>query len=410
MNKIRKLLIVLLITLPGLPTQAEQSGNYWIVQRGDTLYAISRALFPANTSMQYKLRKQIIQLNQEVFKKGAGSLYLGAKLLLPPFVKYQANKNEINTPKSVVVVPKVKKPISRNTLEKNEWLIKSGDTLYSIARAFYPKSTRQQYKLRKDIKQLNPDIFRAGANKMKVGLILLMPDYLVKKEKAKLILPLITPKQPSPVISPTVEAKPIQSKATERIEVEPEQEVDSVSEVIDDRVINYQDQDTAYSSQFSTAFGFSTGGDVAVSAQGGRDVTYGSGFNFRFSYDGLWRNKYGYRVSLGYQIDKVVADNSDSGQVEQMSLQTLYLYNISNSLFGVGVASHSNISRTIVSSSVKEVVDFEPVIGLMIMYEYKKLFGNNIMGISYTQLETEEVISKAGLDMTRTELYYRWAF
>ena len=62
---------------------AELRGDYWIVKSGDTLYGIARSIHPKNASLQAKLRTQIIKLNQAVFQKGAGGLYIGAKLYCP---------------------------------------------------------------------------------------------------------------------------------------------------------------------------------------------------------------------------------------------------------------------------------------------------------------------------------------
>lgn len=395
---------------------AELRGDYWIVKSGDTLYGIARSIHPKNASLQAKLRTQIIKLNQAVFQKGAGGLYIGAKLALPKRTEEQSNSVVIKRPKKTTS----RQVSSRHLLNTNEWQIQSGDTLYSIARVFYPKSNRKQYKLRQEIIRINPAVFSNGANKMEVGLILLMPNYLVKtmgSDTKAVAVPVET--QPintnaqQTINTPKEIVTPVEIKTTRDnsgvLEEENERLQDNAPMDEPSRVTNYQNDNSTHDSNFSMSLGYSVGGDVAVAAQGGNDVMFGSGGHLKISYDSLWENKHGYRLSLGYQLDKVTAGN-DSGEVEQLYLQTLYLYNTSTSLFGAGIAYHENISRTTDISSVVEVSDYDPAIGFVMMYEYKRLLGNNIVGIAYTQLETENSASLAIRDMSRTELYYRWAF
>jgi len=127
------------------------------------------------------------------------------------------------------------------------------------------------------------------------------------------------------------------------------------------------------------------------------------------SYDGLWNKKSGYRLSLGHQYDKVTA-GSDSGEVTQSYLQGLYLYNTTASLLGMGVSYHDNILRTTDLSSVIVETEYEPAAGLVLIYEYKKLFGNHIAGVSYISLESENSVTNVKQDMSRTEIYYRLSF
>lgn len=395
---------------------AELHGDYWIVKSGDTLYGIARSIHPKKTSLQAKLRTQIIKLNQTVFKKGAGGLYIGAKLVLPERLGEQSISVMKKQPKKSMS----RQVSNRHLLSTNKWQIKSGDTLYSIARVFYPKSNRKQYKLRQEIVRINPAVFSGGANNMEVGFLLLMPNYLVKAKEPTTKVAVIP-----------VETKPINANAQRTINV-PEEEIKQVeiktarveSGMLEDdneqlqdnatidepsRVTNYQNNNNTHDSNFSMSLGYSVGGDVAVAAQGGKDVEFGSGAHIRMSYDSLWENKHGYRLSLGYQLDKVTAGN-DSGEVEQTYLQTLYLYNTATYLFGAGVAYHDNVSLTTDISNVIIVSDYEPALGFVMVYEYKRLLGNHIIGVAYTQLETENSLSLAIQDLSRTELYYRWAF
>ena len=102
MSFLRSTVLVICLGLFGFNSIAEQRGKYWYVQSGDTLYGIGRAVFPSSISSQSKLRSQLIKLNQDVFKKGAGSLYVGAKLVLPDFAIRQNLKSS-----NQVVIPSV---------------------------------------------------------------------------------------------------------------------------------------------------------------------------------------------------------------------------------------------------------------------------------------------------------------
>ena len=280
----------------------------------------------------------------------------------------------------------------------------------SIARHFFPKSGREQYHLRKEIMQLNLSLFGRDANNMEIGLALTMPDRLVEKDKKEQVVipvvkdipaeaetsPVVTRQStvPAPVEEPfgakredeMLEAKPVQQRA--------------------ERVSRTSDQ---YASIFALNFGYSFGGDDALIASGGHDVSFGSGAHLRLSYDGLWNNRQGYRLALGYQFDKVTA-GSDSGQLEQTYLQTLYLYNFRNAVVGIGLSLHTGIVFESDISSVQTTADFDDTSGVMVMYEHNRLFGDNIFGISHTVADSKNSSSQVEVDISRTEIYYRWQF
>jgi LysM repeat protein len=414
MIKFSKIIVGFSLVLNSFNAFAELRGNYWVVKSGDTLYGIARSVFPKNASLQSKLRTEIIKLNQKVFKQGAGSLYIGAELVLPEFALSQQSLITTQPVKKVPV-----KRISNDPLaNSNEWLVKSGDTLYSIARTFYPKSNRKQYKLRRDIVDINPSVFSGGANKMEVGLFLLLPDYLLEIGKptngfyaTPVEIEKIQVEAAEKVNVGEVISKPVQVKITsdENIKLtEAAQQVADKSEAeVSDRVTDYQSD--FISSQVSLSIGYSLGGDAAVNVQGGSDVTFGSGVHLRVSYDRLRKNKQGYRFSLGYQLDKTTG-GGDSAELKQMYLQSMYLYNTPASLLGVGLSYHDNIALTTDISAVVKVSDYEPAIGLVMMYEYKRLLGKHIVGALYTKLESENSVSNVTKDMSRVEVYYRWAF
>jgi len=98
----------------------------------------------------------------------------------------------------------------------NEWKVRSGDTLYAIARAIYPENARKQARLRRDIIKLNPSVFANGANNMKVGVVLkLPPDIILEgverksaQPKARVsVKPPVPGKVTSRVASPSGSAK-----------------------------------------------------------------------------------------------------------------------------------------------------------------------------------------------------------
>ncbi len=68
------------------PAAGGISGSGWVVRKGDTLYAIGRAIYPADLRRQARLRDDIIRLNPFVFAKGANNMVVGIVLRLPDYV------------------------------------------------------------------------------------------------------------------------------------------------------------------------------------------------------------------------------------------------------------------------------------------------------------------------------------
>ena len=93
--------------------------------------------------------------------------------------------------------------VGAGELRGTEWTVTRGDTLYAIGRSLYPGNTRRQAQLREDIRRLNPAVFAQGANAMKVGIVLKLPDYVLDRGVADQTvsqpLPRQTPKTPVPV-------------------------------------------------------------------------------------------------------------------------------------------------------------------------------------------------------------------
>lgn len=410
MKTIKVLLLFLLLT-PYSPSFAEYDGKYWVVRSGDTLYAIARKIYPGDIRQQAKLRREIIKLNQNVFAAGGGTLFVGLKLHMPGDVANikTASKTQVVSKKPATKQPK-KKPVSK-LVANNQWRIKRGDTLYSIGRYFFPGSGRQQYRLRKEITQLNPDVFGKGKGRLEIGMLLRLPDYLVKEEdKPEVVVPVERPVE-RPVVSQPV--KPVVTRPRPEVKValpEPVEEQKPIPEQAQSRVTRPARVASAsdYDDFYSLSIGYSFGGDDALIASGGHDISFGSGAHLRFNYDGLWDHKQGIRLGLGYQIDQVTAGD-DSGELTQIYLQSMYIYNFDSSLIGIGLAYHDSI---VFESDISgTITTFEPdaAVGAVVFYEYKRFLNDHIIGLAHSSLKTEDA-SGAAIDMSRTELYYRWQF
>jgi len=63
-----------------------------------------------------------------------------------------------------------------------EWKVTHGDTLYSIGRAIYPGEARKQAQLRLDIRRINPAVFGNGEDILNVGVVLKLPEYVVRHQ------------------------------------------------------------------------------------------------------------------------------------------------------------------------------------------------------------------------------------
>jgi len=413
--KLFQVFILVLLLSPIAESFAEYDGTYWVVRRGDTLYAIARAVYPGDARQQARLRKDIIKLNQNVFATGGRSLFIGLKLHMPAYAA-DAKKSATSQPKVKKAV--VKKQLVNKTLAKpsarllssNQWQIKRGDTLYSIGRYFFPKSNRQQYKLRKDIVSLNPDVFGRGRGRLEIGMLLVLPDYLVKKESQPKVTVPVKPTVRSQIVRPVVKKpRPPIKQIEEKSETRNNQQQPVHKPIEQEKTKTVRRASISdYEDFYSVSVGYSVGGDDALIVSGGHDISYGSGAHIRFNYDGLWGNQQGLRIALGMQLDQVTAGN-DSGELSQNYLQSLYIYNFSSSLVGIGLAYHDSI---VFESDISGVITtFEPdgAAGISVIYEYKRFLGQNIIGVSHTSLETEDS-SGGPIDMSRTELYYRWQF
>ena len=67
----------------------------WKVKRGDTLYAIGRAIFPGDATKQARLREDIVRLNPTVFVAGANKMSVGVDLTLPDYVATESSRVKV---------------------------------------------------------------------------------------------------------------------------------------------------------------------------------------------------------------------------------------------------------------------------------------------------------------------------
>lgn len=77
------------------------SGTEWKVKRGDTLYAIGRAVYPGDARKQARLRRDIIKLNPSAFANGANNMAVGTVLKLPNYVVPKSAPSKVGEPAHV---------------------------------------------------------------------------------------------------------------------------------------------------------------------------------------------------------------------------------------------------------------------------------------------------------------------
>jgi LysM repeat protein len=365
------------------------SDTEWKVTRGDTLYAISRAVYPGDAQKRGRLRRDIIKLNPSVFADGANNMGVGVVLKLPPYVS-----TESVAPKSTPskVTPKPDRPsVSTGESSGNEWKVRRGDTLYLICRTIYPGDARKQARLGRDIKKLNPSVFVRGANNMGVGDILKLPDYVELKSLPSEV------GEPAPVPIPD---KVTPSQAVEFVApapvVEPQPEVPTVKK---------QPSSSPSHAEGSAvvSLGFSYGGEKLVDIGGGPDIFTGNGAQLRLGYEQMFQHGSGYRASLGLQYYTLL-DQRDV-TFRDTYLQLAYQYRANPVVYGIGVVFDAG--ATLKNATTTE---FDPAIGAVVYMEHVgsgKLSG---WGLSFTSLNIEEKISGTSVNASRSELYYSWRF
>ncbi|MDH5764983.1 MAG: FecR family protein [Gammaproteobacteria bacterium] len=72
-------------------------------------------------------------------------------------------------------------PVQAEVINNTHWMVKSGDTVYSIARHMYPGDTKQQVRFRRELVKANPEIFSGKTRIMNVGDKLRLPRFVIAK-------------------------------------------------------------------------------------------------------------------------------------------------------------------------------------------------------------------------------------
>lgn len=67
----------------------------------------------------------------------------------------------------------------------SQWRVERGDSVYSIARKMFPDNSAKQKQFRGALIKDNPEVFRNGANLMRVGTVLQLPGFAIAKPAPK---------------------------------------------------------------------------------------------------------------------------------------------------------------------------------------------------------------------------------
>jgi len=255
--------------------------------------------------------------------------------------------------------------------------VKRGDTLYAIGRAVYPGDASKQARLRQDIIKLNPAVFANGANKMAVGIVLKLPDYVVPKDAPVEATP--TPAIPPPVV---VEPEP---KAEPKAEPETLRETSSAFVRTEDNVL--------------VTLGYAYGGDKLVYEDGSYDPA-GAGFHGRLGYEQMYQDVGGYRIALGLQYGF-----TEDSTLQDVYLQLAYQYRANPFVYGIGVVLHDG--ATLEDDST---IEYDAANGVVVYLENVGSGDLAGWGLSYTSLDIEDKDSSESFDASRAELYYSWRF
>ena len=95
---------------------------------------------------------------------------------------------------------------SAGELSGTKWKVTRGDNIYAIGRTVYPGDIHKQAQLRLDIRRLNPAVFGNGGNKMNVGVVLKLPEYVVHQQAAVQTKKQTPPKPTSQATKPALVA------------------------------------------------------------------------------------------------------------------------------------------------------------------------------------------------------------
>jgi len=108
--------ITSLLLLTGLYSASSSAdiinGTHWVIKSGDSLYKISRNIFPGDAKKQQQLRQALIADNPDVFKGNASNISVGDKLKLPSFA---ITNKKIASP--ATVKPVITKPVAAKKIK-----------------------------------------------------------------------------------------------------------------------------------------------------------------------------------------------------------------------------------------------------------------------------------------------------
>jgi hypothetical protein len=252
------------------------SSKGWKVERGDTLYAIGRAVYPGDARKQARLRQDIVKLNPSVFANGSNNMDVGVVLKLPDYVVPSAPSPKTGEPGPELV------PVPTEAAAK--------PVLQPAAR---------------------PPV--------------------VEPE------PVLQPAAPPPVVEPELktptEVTPA-PKSTEK--TKPKSQLKKEPSVAKEQPVSTQSRAEG---GVLLSLGFAYGGDELVETDGMLDVTAGSGVHLRLGYDNMPQHGSGYRLSIGLQYSAAF-DQDEDASFRDTYLQLAYQYRANPFVYGVGVVSH----------------------------------------------------------------------
>ena len=390
----------------------ELNGTEWKVTPGDTLYSIGRSVYPDNAGKQSRLRQDIMILNPAVFGNDQINMNAGITLTLPRYVVDPQASGPASAPANPAPTPA---PAS-NTVDsdRDKWIVRRGDTLYSIGRSLYPQDSRKQAFLRQDIVKLNRPVFAGGANNLAVGTALALPSYVSRQDiTSAATRPAQSPAPAAAAVvvkpaaaAPAVVAKPAVTTTAARPVPEPAPPptpVEATATTQSGSVNRRQASSEQPSSgdNFLVSLGLAYGGDELVEVDSGFDITGGSGINLRLGYQQLPAHGSGYRAALGLQYHTV-----KDASLQDTYLQLAYQYHANSLVYGIGLVAHSGGDLEDVGIDI----EFDAANGLLL---YLEETGDGTLagwGLSLTSLELEEKDSGDTVDASHAEVYYSWNF
>lgn len=119
---------------------------------------------------------------------------------------------------------------SAEIVNNTHWAVKSGDSVYGIARKMFPNNTKLRAQFRRELVKSNADVFQGNASLMSVGATLLIPEFAVKKVKpAAVKIAPVEKIKPAPAkiipVEKTKEEKPVRKMLAKKIETPPPAEI-----------------------------------------------------------------------------------------------------------------------------------------------------------------------------------------